>query len=341
MQAERVLLVEPRGFCAGVEMAIKALALTVLRFGAPVYCVHHVVHNERVVRRFAALGVRFVDHPSEIPIGATALLSAHGSAPSARAEAAARASVVVDTVCPLVAKVHHELAGRARAGYHVLYVGHRGHDEAVGALGVAPGHTTLVDDAAAVSTLPDGDRPVAVLAQTTLAVDEWESVVTAARRRFGSVWTARRDDICFATTNRQTALRAVADAVDAVVVVGSASSANTRALVRVAEQAGVRHVQRVDGADDLGGVERGATVAVTAGASAPNEAVVEVVRALRPAVVERVAPVLERAYFPLPATLRRLLADDPDGDALLRLEPHLSADELLGRVERAVSARVA
>jgi 4-hydroxy-3-methylbut-2-enyl diphosphate reductase len=341
MQAERVILVEPRGFCAGVEMAIKALALTVLRFGPPVYCVHHIVHNERVVRRFTALGVRFVEDPAEIPPGATALLSAHGSSPAARAEAAARGSVVIDTACPLVTKVHHELAGRVRAGYEVLYVGHPGHDEALGALGVAPAHTTLVHEPRVVADLPHSDRPVAVLAQTTLAVEEWEAVVTAARQRFGTVWTPRRDDICFATTNRQTALRTVATDVDAVIVVGSASSANTRALVGVARGAGARHVERVDAASELLSTRRFGTVAVTAGASAPEEAVAEVVRALRPSVIDRAAPVRERAYFPLPAPLRRLLAGDEIGDPLLRLEQHLSADELLRWVERAVSARVA
>ena len=341
MQADRVLLVEPRGFCAGVEMAIKALALTVLRFGSPVYCVHQVVHNERVVRRFTELGVRFVEHPRDVPSGAAIVLSAHGSSPAAVADANARAAVVIDTVCPLVMKVHHELAGRARAGYEILYVGHEGHDEAVGALGVVPEHTTLVEHPDAVGRLPHTSRPVAVLAQTTLAVEEWEAVVRAAQERFGPVWTPRHDDICFATTNRQAALRSVAGDVDAVIVVGSASSSNTRALVRVAHGAGAGYVERVDGAHELRSSQRFETVAVTAGASAPEQAVAEVLDALRPSVVEPVSPLDERAYFPLPASLRRLLVGDEVGERLLSCARHLSADEVLRRVEQAMTARAA
>ena len=341
MQSDRVLLVEPRGFCAGVEMAIKALALTVLRFGSPVYCVHQVVHNERVVGRFRELGVRFVEHVRDVPSGQAVVLSAHGSSPAAVADTNAGAAVVIDTVCPLVTKVHHELAGRARAGYDILYVGHEGHDEAVGAVGVAPEHTTLVEHPDAVRRLPDTSRPVAVLAQTTLAVEEWEAVIQAAQTRFGSVWTPRRDDICFATTNRQAALRSVAGEVDAVIVVGSASSSNTRALVAVARRAGAGHVERVDGAHELRSSQRFETVAVTAGASAPEQAVTEVLRSLHPSVVEQVSVLEERSYFPLPASLRRLLVGDHVGEELLRCERHLSADELLCRVEQAMTARAA
>ena len=341
MHAERVLLVEPRGFCAGVEMAIKALALMVLRFGPPVYCVHDIVHNDRVVARFRRLGVRFVDRVEQLPPGVPVLLSAHGTAPGALAVAAARASVLVDSACPLVTKVHHELAARARDGYDIVYVGHDGHDETSGALGVAPDRTRLVTGVADVDRLPRTGRPVAVLAQTTLAVDEWTEVVVAARRRFGPVWTARREDICYATSNRQGALRDVAAAVDAVIVVGSASSANTAALVRVARRAGVAHVLRVDGACELPDAGRVATVAVTAGASAPEDAVCEVIQALRPVIVERTAPLDERTHFPLPAAMRRLLADDDEGAALLALERELSAVELLARVEATITARAA
>jgi 4-hydroxy-3-methylbut-2-enyl diphosphate reductase len=322
-------------------MAIKALALTVLRFGPPVYCVHQIVHNERVVRRFTDLGVRFIEDFRELPSGEAVVLSAHGTAPAAVAHANARAAVVIDTVCPLVTKVHHELAGRARAGYDILYVGHEGHDEAVGAVAVAPERTTLVEHSDAVRRLPRTGRRVAVLAQTTLAVEEWEAVVRAAEKRFGPVWTPRRDDICFATTNRQAALRSVAGEVDAVIVVGSASSSNTRALVGVARRAGAGHVERVDGAHQLRSSQRFATVAVTAGASAPEQAVTEVVRSLGPSAVESVPILEERAYFPLPASLRRLLAGDEMGEELLRRERYLSADQLLRRVEQAMTARAA
>jgi 4-hydroxy-3-methylbut-2-enyl diphosphate reductase len=341
MRAERVLLVEPRGFCAGVEMAIKALALMVLRFGAPVYCVHQIVHNERVVARFQRLGVRFVERVEDIPDGAAVLLSAHGTAPAAAARATSRASILFDAACPLVTKVHHEIATRAQAGYHVLYVGHDGHDEASGALGVAPAATTLVEAVDDVARLPLPRRPVAVLAQTTLAVDDWQAVVAAARTRFGEVWTARREDVCYATTNRQAALRAVAREVEAVIVVGSASSANTRALVQTARRSGASEVVRVDGAADLPVRGRASSVAVTAGASAPEDAVQEVVAALGPTVVERVEPVRERVHFPLPGALRRALAGDDEGVALLQLAEDLPAAELLARVEAAVAARAA
>ena len=322
-------------------MAIKALALTVLRLGSPVYCVHQVVHNERVVCRFAELGVRFVEHLRDVPSGAAVVLSAHGSSPATVADANARGAVVIDTVCPLVTKVHHELAGRARAGYDILYVGHEGHDEAVGALGVAPERTTLVEHADSVGRLPDTSRPIAVLAQTTLAVEDRDVVVRAAQARFGPVWTPRRDDICFATTNRQVALRSVAGEVDAVIVVGSESSSNTRALVGVARRAGAGHVERVDGAHELRTSRRFDAVAVTAGASAPEQAVAEVLSSLRPSVVESVSVLEEEAYFPLPASVRRLLAGDQVGEELLRCERHISADELLRRVEQAMTARAA
>jgi 4-hydroxy-3-methylbut-2-en-1-yl diphosphate reductase len=335
------VLVEPRGFCAGVDMAVRALSLMVLRFGAPVYCVHQVVHNERVVARFEALGVVFVDDPAFIPRGAPALLSAHGSSPSAVATASERASVVVDAVCPLVTKVHHEIATRAAAGHEVIYVGHPGHDEATGAMGVAPDSTVLVSSPAEVAALDAPDRPVALLAQTTLAVDEWRSVLAAAGARFGEVWTPRRDDICYATTNRQAALRAAASGAESVVVVGSASSSNTAALVAVARGAGAEVVVRVDGAAELPPGLRCASTVVTAGASAPADAVDEVVAALRPVSVERASLLEEDAYFPLPATLRRLLADDPATAALVARDREISADELLRRVEAAATDRAA
>jgi 4-hydroxy-3-methylbut-2-en-1-yl diphosphate reductase len=341
MHAQRVVLIEPRGFCAGVEMAIKALGLMVMRFGAPVYCVHYIVHNDNVVARFQRLGVRFVERVEDVPIGAAVLLSAHGTAPASAAVAAARAAIVIDSACPLVTKVHHEIAHQTAAGYDVLYVGHDGHDETVGALGVAPANTTLVRTPDDVASLAWPRRPVAVLAQTTLAVDEWTAVVDAATTRFGEVWTARREDVCYATTNRQAAVRAVAADVDVVLVVGSASSANTRALVHTARRAGAPRVLRVDGADDLdehGGV---GSVAVTAGASTPEQPVRDIVAALRPDLVERVAPVDERDQFPLPRPLRWLLANDDDGASLLQLAHDMTADELLCRIETAMAARAA
>ena len=239
---EKVLLAEPRGFCAGVEMAIKALAWMVRVFEPPVYCYHEIVHNRLVVDRFREQGVIFVDDVNDVPAGAPLMLSAHGSAPDVVAASRANDRYVVNAVCPLVTKVHHEAKVRARKGFTILYVGHAGHDEAVGTLAVAPESIQLVEhdadlDAAAAS-VADPSR-VAVLAQTTLAQNEWAGVVERTRERFPEVWTASRNDLCFATTNRQDALTDIAKRADAVVVIGSANSSNTIALTKVAREAGL------------------------------------------------------------------------------------------------------
>ena len=278
MPVEKVLLAEPRGFCAGVEMAIKALAWMVRAFEPPVYCYHEIVHNRLVVDRFREKGVIFVDDVADVPPGAPLMLSAHGSAPEVVATARADGRYVVDAVCPLVTKVHHEAKVRARKGFTILYVGHAGHDEAVGTLAVAPDSMRLVERAgdleAAAAEVGDPDR-VAVLAQTTLAQNEWAGIVDEARERFPSVWTATRNDLCFATTNRQRALTEIARRADAVVVIGSANSSNTIALAKVAREAGCATVLRIDGPDelDLGDIGDARIVGVTAGASAPEELV--------------------------------------------------------------------
>jgi 4-hydroxy-3-methylbut-2-enyl diphosphate reductase len=309
---QTVLLAEPRGFCAGVEMAIKALAWMVRAFEPPVYCYHEIVHNRLVVDRFREQGVVFVDDIAEVPPGAPLMLSAHGSAPEVVSAARADGRYVVNAVCPLVTKVHHEARVRARKGFTVLYVGHAGHDEAVGTLAVAPDAMRLVeraDDLDAV--LADlGDTPVAMLAQTTLAHGEWTGILDRARTRAGDVWTAARNDLCFATTNRQAALTAIAERADAVVVIGSANSSNTLALAKVARDAGCTTVLRVDGPDELDPVDLGDAriVGVTAGASAPEDLVQAVIARLAPA--EGIVPVHvteEDEYFPPPRELRELL----------------------------------
>jgi 4-hydroxy-3-methylbut-2-enyl diphosphate reductase len=307
VEVERVLLAAPRGFCAGVEMAIKALAWMVRIFEPPVYCYHEIVHNQVVVDRFRDLGVVFVDDVTAVPPGAPLMLSAHGSAPEVVEAARANGGVVVDAVCPLVTKVHHEVKVRAAKGYTVVYVGHDGHDEAVGTVAVAPEAVRLVESEADVEAMAGPDGPVAFLAQTTLAVEEWNGVLAAAQDRFPGLWVPGRSDLCFATTNRQAALRVIADRADAVVVIGSANSSNTLALERTARLAGCRRVLRVDGADevpdDLSGV-----VGVTAGASAPEELVRAVLARLEPAAgVEEIVVTDEDEYFPLPAELRVLL----------------------------------
>ena len=249
---ERVLLASPRGFCAGVEMAIKALSWMVRVFDPPVYCYHEIVHNRLVVDRFRAMGVVFVDDVADVPAGAPLMLSAHGTAPAVVAEARARGGVVIDAVCPLVTKVHHELKVRAAKGYTVIYVGHDGHDEAVGTMAVAPDAVRLVEDEGDVAALDlDPATPVALLAQTTLSQHDWRGVLDAARDRFPGLWMPGHSDLCFATTNRQDALHTIAPRSDAVVVIGSPNSSNTVALVKMARAAGCTRVHRVNSVEEL------------------------------------------------------------------------------------------
>jgi 4-hydroxy-3-methylbut-2-enyl diphosphate reductase len=308
MSVDRVLLAEPRGFCAGVEMAIKALAWMVRSFEPPVYCYHEIVHNQLIVDRFERQGVVFVDDIAEVPPGRPIMLSAHGSAPEVVAAARARGSYVVDSVCPLVTKVHHEVKVRAGKGYRIVYVGHEGHEEAVGTMAVAPGSISRVESVAEVDALPDYDEPVALLAQTTLSHRDWQDVAVRVGERFPDVWTPGRSDLCFATTNRQSALMAMAPRCDAIVVIGSANSSNTRALEKLAAEAGCPRVFRINAADELPSDISG-TVGVTAGASAPEELVDEVIRVLAPAAgVEVVRVTDEDEYFPPPRNIRDLQA---------------------------------
>jgi 4-hydroxy-3-methylbut-2-en-1-yl diphosphate reductase len=306
---ERVLLAEPRGFCAGVEMAIKALAWMVHSFEPPVYCYHEIVHNKVIVERFERQGVVFVDDIDEVPPGRPIMLSAHGSAPEVVAAARARGSYVVDSVCPLVTKVHHEVRVRAGKGYRIVYVGHEGHEEAVGTMAVAPTAISRVESVADVDALPAFGEPVALLAQTTLSHRDWGDVAVAVRERFPDVWTPGRSDLCFATTNRQSALMELAHRCDAVIVIGSANSSNTLALEKLAGESGCERVARINSADEiptdlLAGAR---VVGVTAGASAPNELVEEVIARLAPTDgVEIVRVTDEDEYFPPPRNLREL-----------------------------------
>ncbi len=306
----KVLLAEPRGFCAGVEMAIKALTWMVSVFDPPVYCYHEIVHNAAVVAAFERAGVIFVDDISAVPPGRPVMLSAHGSAPEVVAAAEERAVVMVDAVCPLVTKVHHEMKRMANKGYEIIYVGHEGHDEAVGAVAEAPQAATLIDPRIGLGdfTANDPDQ-VALLAQTTLGLYEWEDVLADAADRFPALWTARKSDLCYATTNRQAAVQELAARASLILVVGSENSSNTQALVRVARNAGaVAH--RVDDPADIDPewLDGHDIVGVTAGASAPDQRVQEVIAAVAPtAGVERVRITEEDEYFPLPPSLRRFI----------------------------------
>ncbi len=304
---DRVVLAAPRGFCAGVEKAIKALDWMTRVFTPPVYCYHEIVHNQFVVDYFKSLGVVFVDDVALVPAGAPLMLSAHGSPPEVIDAARQTGGTVIDAVCPLVTKVHHELKVRARKGYTVLYVGHEGHEEAVGTMAVAPESVHLIESTDDIDALGDLSGPFALLSQTTLSLDEWQDLREHAEVRFPEIWMPNRSDLCFATTNRQAALRSIATEADAVVVIGSANSSNTVALVKVAEAVGCPRVLRVNGAfelpDDLSG-----TVAVTAGASAPESLVNEVLEALNATLGVVVRSVtVEDEYFPPPPELREML----------------------------------
>lgn len=324
-------------------MAIKALAWMVRAFDPPVYCYHEIVHNRLVVKRFEDLGVVFVDDIADVPPGRPIMLSAHGSAPEVVAAARDRGGYVVDAVCPLVTKVHHEVKVRAGKGYRIVYVGHEGHEEAVGTMAVAPDAINRVETIDDVAALPQFEQPVALLAQTTLSHRDWKSVMDATHERFPDMWVPERSDLCFATTNRQSALMEIASCCDAVVVIGSANSSNTVALAKLARDAGCPRVYRVNGADELPSDLSG-TVGVTAGASAPEELVNAVIARLAPRNgVEEVRITEEDEYFPPPRNLRELLGaidvvasfglgGDPEGRPPIN-DRQIKASEVLATLE--------
>ncbi len=282
-RSRRVVLASSRSFCAGVERAIEIVERALERYGAPVYVRRQIVHNTHVVGRLAAMGAVFVEELCEVPDGATVVLAAHGVSPDVRSEAAARDGfTVIDATCPLVAKVHHEARRYAARGYDIVLVGHDDHEEVVGTYGEAPDRMHVVSSAAEVADLAlEPDTPVAYLTQTTLATDETAAVVDALRRRFPDVVGPGADDICYATQNRQDAVRAIARECDLVLVVGSANSSNTARLVEVALREGCR-AELVEDAGQLclSWLDGAGTVGVTAGASAPESLVTDVVHAL-------------------------------------------------------------
>jgi 4-hydroxy-3-methylbut-2-enyl diphosphate reductase len=296
MNVDKVLLAQPRSFCAGVEMAVKALAWMVRLFDPPVYCYHEIVHNRVVVDRFERVGVIFVDSVDKVPPGAPLMLSAHGSAPEVVAAARARGDVVVNAVCPLVTRVHREVKVRASKGYTVIYSGHEGHDEAVGTLAVAPDAMRLVGHPDHVWALDPIDGAVAFLTQTTLSVAEWNGILEATKERFPDVWVPARSDLCYATTNRQAALQAIADRADVLIVIGSATSHNVRGLVKVAQDSACPRMMRVDGPDDLPDDLAG-IVGVTAGASTADDVVQGVIARLAPAQGVEIVTMTEETEY--------------------------------------------
>jgi 4-hydroxy-3-methylbut-2-enyl diphosphate reductase len=309
----KILLANPRGFCAGVNMAIQTVERVLQLRGAPIYVYHEIVHNRHVVESFKAKGAVFVDSIAQIPPNSTVVYSAHGVCPEIRRQAAARNLEQVDATCPLVAKVHVEAVRYARQKYTIVLIGHRDHDEVVGTVGEAPDSIHVVEDLADVQSLdiPD-DHAIAYLTQTTLSVDDAEVLVTALRERFPRIKSPAKEDICYATTNRQLAVKQLAPLCDLVLVVGSANSSNSRRLVEIAENRGVpaRLVEDVDAVDHqwLRGV---GTLLITAGASAPEEVVRRIVDMLcdrYDATVEDAGqePRSENLEFGAPRSLRQL-----------------------------------
>jgi 4-hydroxy-3-methylbut-2-enyl diphosphate reductase len=312
----QILLANPRGFCAGVNMAIAALDKCVEMFGPNIYVYHEIVHNKYVVDRFTAMGVAFVDSVEEVPEGSILLYSAHGVSPEVREASRSRRLMTIDATCPLVTKVHMEAVRYASRGYHILLVGHEGHDEVIGTMGEAPESITLVETPEEVDALsfPEGAK-LAVLTQTTLSVDEAERVLRRLRGRFPQLESPKKEDICYATTNRQDAVRQLATHADVLIVLGSQNSSNSQRLREIGEQCGIP-AYLIDGAGEMreewfAGVE---TVLITAGASAPEVVVQGVIDFLRErfgATVREETIRTEHVNFPLPKELRRLAAVAP------------------------------
>jgi 4-hydroxy-3-methylbut-2-enyl diphosphate reductase len=302
-----VLLAEPRGFCAGVDRAIEIVERALRKFGAPIYVRHEIVHNTYVVADLRAKGAVFVEDLAEVPPGATLVFSAHGVSQAVRREADARGFRVFDATCPLVTKVHVEVAKLAREGYEFIMIGHKGHPEVEGTMGQLAGGIYLVEDVPDVARVqPRGDK-VAVVTQTTLSVDDAAAILAAVKRRFPEVREPKKQDICYATQNRQDAVKLLAPQVDIVVVVGSPTSSNSNRLRELAERLGTP-AHMIDAAADLqpAWFEGRPRVGLTAGASAPDVLVQQVIARLRElgaTSVRHMAGVEEQVHFPLPLGL--------------------------------------
>ena len=307
----KIILANPRGFCAGVNMAIESLERALQLYGTPLYVYHEIVHNRPVVERFRRRGVVFVDAVEDIPAGATVLYSAHGVAPAIRRAAAERRLRAIDATCPLVTKVHLEAVRFAREGYTILLIGHEGHDEVIGTMGEAPDNIRLVQDVGDVERLdlPAGAK-VAYLTQTTLSVDDAAVIIQALQRRFPQIVGPSRDDICYATQNRQEAIKELVPEADAVLVLGSRNSSNSMRLAEIARSHG-KPAYLIDTVREIedGWFTGGETLLVTAGASAPEEVVEECIAHLQArygAIVESRTVREEHVSFPLPRELRVL-----------------------------------
>jgi len=310
---EKVLLAAPRGYCAGVDRAVVTVERALERYGPPVYVRKEIVHNKHVVEQLRERGAIFVESETEIPEGSVTVFSAHGVAPSVYANAVARRLQTIDATCPLVTKVHVEARRFAADGYTIVLVGHDGHEEVEGTMGEAPDQIVLVqceEDVDALE-LPDPTR-VAYISQTTLSVDETRGIIERLRERFPAIIGPRTDDICYATTNRQAAVRQLATACDVVLVIGSRNSSNSLRLVEVARDHGVS-AYLIDNAGELDDawLEGARTVGITSGASAPEELVQELVGVFRARGITDVSEVevtREDVRFMLPKTIRATAA---------------------------------
>jgi 4-hydroxy-3-methylbut-2-enyl diphosphate reductase len=310
-RTKRVLLAAPRGYCAGVDRAVMTVERALEQYGAPVYVRKEIVHNKHVVQTLERRGAIFVEENAEVPEGSIVIFSAHGVAPDVHDQAAARRLKTIDATCPLVTKVHKEAVRFADEGYDILLIGHEGHEEVIGTTGEAPEHIKLVDGPDSVGDVKVRDEAkVAWLSQTTLSVDETQQTVARLRERFPLLIDPPSDDICYATQNRQVAVKRIASDCDLIIVVGSANSSNSVRLVEVARENGVQAAYLVDGAHEIDPAwfEGVATVGLTSGASVPEELVTGVLELLAGhgyGEVEEVRSAQEKLLFALPHELRR------------------------------------
>ncbi|MBI2884937.1 MAG: 4-hydroxy-3-methylbut-2-enyl diphosphate reductase [Candidatus Omnitrophica bacterium] len=313
MSIQKVLLAKPRGFCAGVDRAIETVELALLRLPGPVYVRREIVHNPHVVNALREKGTKFVEEVEEIPEGATAIFSAHGISPAVREAAATRRLQVIDATCPLVTKVHVEATRYAQAGYTILLVGHAGHDEVIGTTGEAPEAIRLVQtvEEAEQVAVADPDK-VAVITQTTLSLDDTAAIIAVLKRRFPALLAPAKQDICYATQNRQNAVKAIAAEAEVILVIGAKNSSNSIRLTEVAEDAGRRaHLINHASEIDPRWLEGARCIGVTSGASAPEHLVQEVVERLKSlgaSQVEEWELVREDVNFGLPSELTSSIA---------------------------------
>jgi 4-hydroxy-3-methylbut-2-enyl diphosphate reductase len=310
---EKILLASPRGYCAGVDRAVQTVEKALELYGAPVYVRKEIVHNKHVVQQLCERGAIFVESESEVPEGATAVFSAHGVAPSVHENAEKRELRVIDATCPLVTKVHVEAKRFAADDYTIVMIGHQGHEEVEGTMGEAPNHIVLVQSEEDVAALevPDPQR-LAYISQTTLSVDETRSIILALREKFPAIVGPRTDDICYATTNRQAAVKELAGECDLVLVIGSRNSSNSNRLVEVARECGAAsHLIDNESQVQEEWLEGMRVIGITSGASAPEELVarlVEFFRARGTSDVQELEVIKEDTRFMLPKAIRQALA---------------------------------